>query len=229
MALDIVIPLLPFEKYIIAHAILCVIGFLGLLPLGALVARYTRTFSPSWFTAHWIIQFALAGPVIIVGVSMGIHAVVLAESGPINDVHKQWGIAIFVLYLAQLAFGASIHYFKPKAWARGTGRRPFQNYFHAVTGLLLIAFAMYQVRTGFRTEWPLQTGRGPISNGANVFWYVWIVLLPVVYFAGVIFLIRRQFALERQARMGDTGSTEPNEPMAHQVEPSTATSTGKAQ
>ena len=88
----------------------------------------------------------IAGPVIIIGVSMGIRAVVLAQSGAINDVHKQWGIAIFVLYLAQLAFGASIHFFKPKAWARGTGRRPFQNYFHAVTGLLLIAFAMFQVR-----------------------------------------------------------------------------------
>ena len=59
MALDIVIPLLPFEKFIIAHAVLCVIGFLGLLPLGALVARYTRTFSPNWFKAHWIIQFAI--------------------------------------------------------------------------------------------------------------------------------------------------------------------------
>ena len=54
-----VIPLLPFEKYIIAHAIFCVIGFLGLLPLGALVARYTRTFTPKWYTAHWIIQFAI--------------------------------------------------------------------------------------------------------------------------------------------------------------------------
>ena len=82
---------------------------------------------------------------IIIGVSMGIRAVVLAQSGAINDVHKQWGIAIFVLYLAQLAFGASIHFFKPKAWARGTGRRPFQNYFHAVFGLLIIAFAMFQV------------------------------------------------------------------------------------
>ena len=55
----IVIPLLPFEKYIIAHAIFCVIGFLGLLPLGALLARYSRTSTPRWFTAHWIVQFAI--------------------------------------------------------------------------------------------------------------------------------------------------------------------------
>ena len=63
--------------------------------------------------------------------------------------HKQWGVAIFVLYLAQLAFGAGIHYYKPKAWAKGEGRRPFQNYFHAVTGLLIIALAMFQVRAAF--------------------------------------------------------------------------------
>ncbi|KAM5533724.1 hypothetical protein V8D89_012597 [Ganoderma adspersum] len=229
MALDIVIPLLPFEKFIIAHAVLCVIGFLGLLPLGALVARYTRTFSPNWFKAHWIIQFAVAGPVIIVGVSMGIHAVVLAVSGPVNDVHKRWGISIFVLYLAQLAFGASIHFYKSAAWTKGHGRRPYQNYFHAVTGLLIIALAMFQVRTGFRSEWPVQTGRGPITNGANVFWYFWIVLLPVIYFSGVVLLIRRQFAQERQAREGDTDSAEPKEPIAHEAEPSTATEVAKGE
>ena len=59
MSTGIVIPLVPFEKYIIAHAIFCVIGFLGFLPLGALLARYTRTYTPAWFTAHWICQLAL--------------------------------------------------------------------------------------------------------------------------------------------------------------------------
>ncbi|KAI0745649.1 hypothetical protein C8Q76DRAFT_604670 [Earliella scabrosa] len=220
-----VIPLFPFEKYIIAHAIFCVIGFLGLLPLGALVARYTRTFTPKWYTAHWIIQFAIAGPVIIIGVSLGFHAVVLAASGGANDVHKQWGVAIFVLYLAQLAFGATIHYWKPKAWAKGQGRRPYQNYFHAVSGLLIIALAMFQVRTGFRSEWPAQTGRGPISNGANVFWYVWIILLSIAYFAGVILLLQRQFRQEQDARQRNEigSSTElTKQPMAHEAEPSAA-------
>lgn len=65
MAVDIVIPLLPFEKFIIAHAVLMVIGFLGLLPLGAIVARCTRTWSPNWFKAHWIIQFALGASSLI--------------------------------------------------------------------------------------------------------------------------------------------------------------------
>ena len=53
------IPLLPYEKYIVAHAILCMIGFLILLPFGALIARLMRTFSPFWFKLHWFIQFCL--------------------------------------------------------------------------------------------------------------------------------------------------------------------------
>ncbi|KAI9061724.1 hypothetical protein FKP32DRAFT_1677918 [Trametes sanguinea] len=199
LARAIAIPLFPFEKYIIAHAIFCVIGFLGFLPLGALLARYTRTYTPSWFTAHWICQLALAGPTIIIGVSLGIHAVNLAESGPVNDVHKKWGITIFVLYLVQLAIGLTIHYVKPRAWASGRGRRPVQNYFHAVFGLLIIAFAMFQVRTGFRSEWPAQTGRGSVGNGANGFWYFWIIFISVLYFAGLGFLFR-QFKQEREAR-----------------------------
>lgn len=222
--------------------------------------------------------------------------------------HKQSGVAIFVLYLAQLAFGASIHYFKPKAWAKGQGRRPYQNYFHAVTGLLIIALAMFQVRavftvslelrgapapelllrttlpahglrsdprpsfmihirsgadmlttlpdrsarpqvrTGFRTEWHLQTGRPQISNGANVFWYIWIIvstlfgprvpgeeevltdlmqLLVVVYFAGVLLLVPRQFRQEKEAmeRGNDGSSTElTKQTGAHKNEPSVAAS-----
>lgn len=53
------IPLLPYQRLIVAHAIFCVVGFLLFLPAGALVARYLRTFTSSWFTSHWIIQLLL--------------------------------------------------------------------------------------------------------------------------------------------------------------------------
>ncbi|KAI0644676.1 hypothetical protein C8Q79DRAFT_912708 [Trametes meyenii] len=218
----IAIPLVPFEKYIVAHAIFCVIGFLGFLPLGALLARYTRTYTPSWFTAHWICQFAIGGPTIIIGVALGIHAVNLSESGAVNDVHKKWGIAIFVLYLLQLAVGATVHYIKPHAWASGRGGRPAQNYFHAVFGLLIIAFAMFQVRTGFRAEWPAQTGRGSVGSGANGFWYFWIIFISVLYFAG-LGLLWRQFRLEREARRAAAMKESPElKPISHSNEPSMA-------
>lgn len=60
---------------IIAHGILCLIGFLFFLPLGALVARYMRTSTNTWFKAHQGIQAILAGPVILVGWALGVGAV----------------------------------------------------------------------------------------------------------------------------------------------------------
>ena len=52
-------PLQPFEKCIVAHALFCSLGFIVLLPIGAIVARLMRTFKPLWFKMHWIIQWAL--------------------------------------------------------------------------------------------------------------------------------------------------------------------------
>ncbi|KAI0076036.1 hypothetical protein K474DRAFT_1315198 [Panus rudis PR-1116 ss-1] len=189
------IPLLPFQKVLVAHAIMCVIGFLFLLPAGALLARYLRTFSNTWFKGHWIFQLALAGPVIITGVALGITGVHKAGAAHLDDDHKRWGIAIFVLYFVQVGLGAAVHYIKPKSWVVER-RRPLQNYTHAVIGLLIIALAFYQVRTGFRTEWPTTTGRPPVANAANIVWYVWVVLVFVLYFAGLA-LLRRQFRQER--------------------------------
>ena len=53
------IPLLPYQKMIVAHGILCVVGFLGILPAGALLARYLRTFSPVWFKGHHLLQLVI--------------------------------------------------------------------------------------------------------------------------------------------------------------------------
>ena len=35
---------------------------------------------------------------------------------------------------------------------------------------------LHQVRTGYRTEWPLTTGRGSVGNAANIVWYIWVVV-----------------------------------------------------
>jgi hypothetical protein len=99
------IPLLYYQKLIVAHAILCVVGFLAILPAGALLARYLRTRSPAWFKGHEVLQafigklivdimllqdimISIAGPFIIAGVSLGIQAVNEARSGHVDDTHK---------------------------------------------------------------------------------------------------------------------------------------------
>jgi len=184
-----------YQKLVIGHAILCSLGFLLFLPIGALLARYFRTFSSSWFQGHWIVQFAIGGTIILTGIAMGIGAVASAGAPHLNDVHKRWGVALFMLYLAQCGLGAFIHWVKPKV-PRG---RPPQNYMHAVLGLTIIGLAFYQVRTGYKTEWPMATGLQPLSYGVDVLWYVWIVVLPLLYAVGLS-LLPRQFSQENAPR-----------------------------
>ncbi|OCB92085.1 CBD9-like protein [Sanghuangporus baumii] len=194
------VPLLGFQKLVIAHAVLLGVAFLILLPAGALLARWLRTFSPHWFIGHWIIQFYLAGALIVVGVALGIAAVSNAGAQHLNDDHKRWGIAIFVLYFVQCALGGIIHFIKPAPRRNDTRTRPPQNYAHAVIGLLVIGLSFYQVRTGYKGEWE-SMGRGPAPKGVNEAWIAWVVVLPILYAAGLA-LLPRQYRQERDAQTG---------------------------
>jgi hypothetical protein len=64
------IPLSYYQKLIVAHAVFCVLGFLLLLPAGVLLARYLRTFSPRWYTGHWIAQFGIGKLLIMMDCSL---------------------------------------------------------------------------------------------------------------------------------------------------------------
>ncbi|KAF7357930.1 CBD9-like protein [Mycena venus] len=183
-------PIAHFQHMVVTHAILCVVGFALLLPSGVLLARYLRTFTP-----HLPDPCLSAGPVIIAGVAMGFKA-----SGPIGrkvmDDHKKTGIVLLALYLTQCLIGALIHFVKPK----NATRRPPQNYFHAVFGLAIIALSMYQIRTGYNHEWPTYTGL-TVPNGVNTLWMVWVVILPVMYAVGLLFL-KKQYRQEEESRKG---------------------------
>ncbi|PPQ75742.1 hypothetical protein CVT24_002588 [Panaeolus cyanescens] len=83
------IPYTPYQKIVIAHAVFAAVGFLIFLPLGALYARYLRTFIPTtWFQGHWIIQFLLAGVSIVIGVALGIRSVEEVGGRHLDDNHK---------------------------------------------------------------------------------------------------------------------------------------------
>ena len=87
---------------------------------------------------------------IVTGVGLGIGAVAKAKAPHLDDDHKKWGVAIFVLYFVQIALGAIIHFFKPTSWTIGK-RRPLQNYMHAVFGILIVGLAFYQVSGALST------------------------------------------------------------------------------
>lgn len=59
----------------VAHAVLCAAGFLIVLPLGTLSARWSRVFTPKWITAHWVINVVLGIPLVCVGWAFGPLAV----------------------------------------------------------------------------------------------------------------------------------------------------------
>ena len=100
------IPLLRYQRYIVVHAVFCVLGFLIFLPAGILLARYLRTFTPTWFQGHWIVQCAIglfyfypllryhytyvcsAGPFIVMGSVFGVLAVSKTGTHHLNDKHK---------------------------------------------------------------------------------------------------------------------------------------------
>ncbi|EJD42300.1 CBD9-like protein [Auricularia subglabra TFB-10046 SS5] len=187
-------PLTTSQKFVVAHAILFALAFMLLLPVGALFARLLRTSSTFWFKAHWIVQFYLTAPVIIIAFAFSVTAVQMHGGMHFNTTHKKLGLAICIIYVVQCTLGAVIHFVKDPNRAR----RPPQNYFHAILGLATIALALAQVRSGYAHEWTKATGR-EISGGINIVWIIWVVLLPVLYFGGLAFL-PKQFRQEREAR-----------------------------
>lgn len=81
-------PFQTFEKLIVAHAVMATVGFLILLPLGGIIARWGRTFTEKWFYYHWKIQVIFSIPIVVIGWALGPLAV--AEEGVkhANDAHK---------------------------------------------------------------------------------------------------------------------------------------------
>ncbi|KAJ4488877.1 hypothetical protein C8J55DRAFT_506439 [Lentinula edodes] len=198
------LPLNAHQRLAFAHAVFCTAGFLLFLPAGALVSRWARTFTPAWYTAHWILQFIVSGLSIFLGLIFGVQSINKSrEIEHFNDEHKKWGVILFALYVSQCALGAFIHWVKPK----NSPGRPLQNYLHAVFGLILIALGFFQVRTGYKTEWPKAVGRGDLMEGADFMWYTWILILPILYFAGLILLPKqlRQEAVPKSNKEAISG------------------------
>jgi len=195
-------PIQPLPSFAVPakrHAILVATGFLILLPIGVLVARYMRTFNRHWVNLHLIIQLFIAGPILLGGIGTGIKFTESVNTGGnFVDPHKKTGLALLILYLVQAALGLFIHFFKMPRFMRG--RRPPQNYFHVALGLIILAVAFEQVHYGIYIEWAEGTGGNPpVPESAKRAWLAWVIVFWVVYFAGYL-LLPRQFKQERLAR-----------------------------
>ncbi|KAF5310938.1 hypothetical protein D9619_008254 [Psilocybe cf. subviscida] len=197
-ARQLLIPLQPSELTVRTHAICCTVGFLILLPIGVLVARYTRTLPYKWFWAHWIIQLVISFPVIVYGWVQGHKATTFYQTGHFTDPHEKMGLVLLILYLTQLVVGAATHFFKLPGVFRG--RRAPHAYFHAILGLVIFACAQWQVHYGLFTEWPSKTGGlHQVPEKAKHAWLALTILFWVLYGLGLA-LIPRQFRQEKETR-----------------------------
>ncbi|KAF9553565.1 hypothetical protein CPC08DRAFT_822235 [Agrocybe pediades] len=194
----VVFPLNFIEIRARRHAILCTIGFLILLPIGALIARYSRTLRYKWFWAHWIFQLVIAGPVLLAGWSDGYKTTSILETGHFKDPHQKMGLALLILYIIQLLLGAVAHFFKLPSLFRG--RRPAHSYLHVLVGLAIIAAAQWQVHYGLFTEWRVGTSElHEVPDSAKNAWLALVIVFWVLYGLGMA-LLPRQFKQERQNR-----------------------------
>ncbi|KAF9050674.1 CBD9-like protein [Hymenopellis radicata] len=182
------------KRIVIAHGALLSIGFLIVLPAGALVARFARSFTTRWFMVHYCLNYIIALPIIVVGWVLGPVAVIDAQASHFMDAHQICGGIMLLLYILQILLGKYIH-------ARKVGEAPQKahppsNILHASFGIVLLLLAYLQIRSGLHEWYTLTDGTTERLN----FWCTlirnWAIAIFVVYIAGMV-LLRRQFEQEK--------------------------------
>ncbi|KZP30262.1 hypothetical protein FIBSPDRAFT_946000 [Athelia psychrophila] len=103
-------------------------------PLGVLIAQWTRTFTTHRFARHAVVQVMLSGPIIVAGIALGINAVDESKATRLDDVHKTFGIALFMLHVVHYWAAPSSISANPRPPPAG----PRRSYAHAVLGLLIM-------------------------------------------------------------------------------------------
>ncbi|KAF8921488.1 hypothetical protein CPB85DRAFT_1428468 [Mucidula mucida] len=182
------------KRIVIAHGALLSIGFMIVLPAGALIARFARSFTTRWFMVHYYLNYIVALPIIVVGWVLGPVAVIDAQASHFMDAHQICGGIMLLLYILQVLLGKYIH-------ARKVGEatqkaHPPSNILHATFGIVLLSLAYLQIRSGLHEWYTLTDGTSERLN----FWCTlirnWAIALLVIYMAGMV-LLRRQFEQEK--------------------------------
>ncbi|KAJ7273512.1 hypothetical protein B0H12DRAFT_1215551 [Mycena haematopus] len=170
---------LPRYQKLTWHGILLSLGFLVLLPTGA--------------SYHQLRPRAARHRG---GFILGPLAVHDRQARHFAGVHQICGLLLFAPYGTQLFLGRYIHNRRDVV---GRPPHPPSNILHAVLGISIITLAFLQVRSGFG-EWSKSLDLSHWCYDALV---VWAVILPVLYFSGLV-LLKRQFVQEKQGRTYDS-------------------------
>ncbi|KAK0561201.1 hypothetical protein OC861_005937 [Tilletia horrida] len=180
---------LPRNKVIIAHITFMIAGWMVVIPLGALLARYGRTYF-KWLRYHRIVQ--LIGMIFVtVGFALAVtfHNLIPGFTH-FSTPHGKLGLAIFVLGWAQSFLGQTGHLLFRSRQIR------YLNYSHIILGITTFALAILQISWGFQ-EWRYK----PPTWVPNVF-YGWAGFIFLLYAFGFT-LIPRERRSAAQAALDD--------------------------
>ncbi|KAF8633744.1 hypothetical protein AX17_004400 [Amanita inopinata Kibby_2008] len=179
------------ERLIILHGLLVSIGFLLFLPIGCLVARYTRSVTPKWIKFHETCNMYIALPVVTLGWILGPTVVYINRGLHLTDGHQWCGIVLLTLYYLQIWLGRFIH----QHHSVKKSAHPRSHVIHVALGITIIGIALFQVRSGLN-EWNSKMGR-PVPEAFWLAWRLWTLILPLAYVGGLA-LLPRQFRQEKE-------------------------------
>ncbi|KAI0336288.1 hypothetical protein GY45DRAFT_1238361, partial [Cubamyces sp. BRFM 1775] len=139
---------------LVAHAVFSAAGFVMLLPLSALVARWARTRTPRWLSAHWVLSVLLGIPAVCVGWALGPLAVAQEGMAHFVSVHQICGVILLLLYIVEVALGTVIHVRRKNG---APSAHPPRNVVHVLLGLAMFGLAIFQVREPTHIYMPICT------------------------------------------------------------------------
>ncbi|KAL1726556.1 hypothetical protein EV714DRAFT_219044 [Schizophyllum commune] len=176
------------SRLLALHGALMTLAFGILLPLGALIARLTRTYTRSWIVAHKALQLYAGAPAVVLGLTAAIGGVGGRGARHIHDSHQAVGVLLVTLYVVQVGLGVYIHG-RPKVVAH-----PVRNIAHVALGLSVVGLGLAQVRSGLH-EWDSHMPNMMVSDWAYPMHGAWAALCVLLYVVGFC-LLPRQFAQE---------------------------------
>ncbi|KAL1712478.1 hypothetical protein EV715DRAFT_277962 [Schizophyllum commune] len=180
------------SRLLALHGALMTLAFGILLPLGALVARLTRTYTRSWIVAHKALQIYARAPAVVLGLTAAIGGVGGGGARHIHDPHQAVGVLLVTLYVVQVGLGVYMNG-RPKVVAH-----PVRNIAHVALGLGVVGLGLAQVRSGLH-EWDSHMPSMMVSDWAYPMHGAWAALCVLLYVVGFC-LLPRQFAQERASK-----------------------------
>lgn len=169
-----------YQNALIVHAILGSLFAMLFLPLGVLIARFTRSTHVDrphkwWFPLHAAWQGVISLAIGVAAIALGYQLESKRGGGEVKSTHRTMGLVVLILLLVQSVLGVVTHWRRQILRMRSSKRSPV-NYLHIFLGVGLLAISWAQVWTGLDYEWPIWSGYGRAGTGWRAGWAVGVAV-----------------------------------------------------